>query len=43
MKGVYNFIKGKVFGIKVPPVEGKGGTGACRRQEWVGGNQGRRD
>jgi hypothetical protein len=23
MKGVYNFIKGKVFGIKVTPVEGK--------------------
>lgn len=24
MKGVYNFIKGKVFGVKVPPVEAKG-------------------
>jgi hypothetical protein len=28
MKGVYNFIKGKVFGIKVPPLEGKGAAPA---------------
>lgn len=27
MKGIYNFVKGKVFNVEAAPVEGKGGAG----------------